>query len=156
MSLLSALTPKGFKENLDAATELSTRMTSVKDKEIIIGLREQLNNFRESLLEATERIKQLEDKLKIKEQLKFDGHVYWLQNDDGTKYGPYCQVCKDDRDKLMYLQHGAESWFCTICKRPFPKKEADMTDEDRRKIREVEEKRRRMANQARSSWLGGT
>lgn len=125
-AIAMALTPKAIKENLDAATELSSRMTSMKDKETILALREQISQFRELLLEATERIKELEERLKLKEQLVFERGVYWLQKDGGGKDGPFCPACRDIRAQLVRLISDQDQWYCptpnTVCRNVFPKR----------------------------------
>ena len=66
---------------------------------------------------SRERIKALEDELKLKQQLNFDKSKYWL--DDGqTKDGPFCQRCYDVEKKLVRLQHNLynDNWHCTECK----------------------------------------
>lgn len=48
----------------------------------------------------------LSQKLQVRERLKFDGKVYWLE-EDGKKDGPFCQRCYDVDTKLVRLQSGA-------------------------------------------------
>lgn len=109
-------------------------IASVKDKETILALREQLNEFRTALIEAIERIKELEEELKLKGQLKYDGIKWWIIKEDDSKEGPFCQICWDDRGKLVHLQPNLQLWKCGICKQNFDRKDGEITPEDRHLI----------------------
>lgn len=146
MSLSSMFTPKGFKENLDAATELSSRMTSAQDKETIIALRERLNEFRELIQEYAERIKELEEKLKLKEELRFIDGKYWRLQDDGSKDGPFCQLCKDRDEKLIRFQGQPNQWVCLACTTVLKKIDSEMSDEDRKTVQKWKDEERPLAH----------
>jgi len=136
--LLAMLTPKGFKENLEALTELSSRVSTVEDKEKILALREQMNQLRETALELWERNKELEEKLKLKEQVVFLNGKYWLLNEDGSKDGPCYPTCKDRDQKLIRFRNDVKQWTCLACKCGFRKTDDEMTDEDRETLKRLE------------------
>ncbi len=155
MSFLVPLLPsfKSLKENLDAAMELAKRAASVEAQERIITLREQVIQLQEAALQLQERNKELEQKMKLKEQLQWDGRVYWLAKDDGTREGPYCQVCQDKDEKLTRLQSRLDTWVCLICKMPYVKINSELSDEDR-KIIEQQKAHSRGRNASRTVYPG--
>lgn len=53
--------------------------------------------------ELVEKVHALEDQLKNKEQLEYDGERYWM-NKDGKKEGPFCGVCWDVDNKLVRMR----------------------------------------------------
>ena len=92
-----------------------------------IGLQERLMTLREEALEMQEenltlrtRVKDLEEKVRLREELAFDGELYWMQNPDGKREGPFCQKCYDSGGKLIRLQKGQDraarsEWLCFDC-----------------------------------------
>lgn len=61
------------------------------------------------------KIQSLEERLKIRDALRFEHNVYWLENENG-KDGPYCAICWDDGHKLVRLQTGTNYWMCVLHK----------------------------------------
>ena len=98
--------------------ELIKKGATVEAQEKIMELRETALGFQEENFSLRERIRLLEDDLKIKQQLKFEGASYWL-NDGKTKDGPFCQRCYDVEKKLVRLQKGYSDYsdgYCIACK----------------------------------------
>lgn len=95
--------------------ELMKKGATVEAQEKIMVLREGAIELQEENLGLRERVKALEEALRIKGQLSFDGSVYWLE-DDNKKDGPFCQHCYDTDKKLVRLQDWGDSWLCFACK----------------------------------------
>ena len=72
-----------------------------------------------SIIDKNKSILDLEDKLKIKENIVYEPPYYFLITDE-VKEGPYCQNCYDSQAKLIRLQEeGAKGyWRCFNCKFP--------------------------------------
>ena len=91
--------------------------------EKIMELREAALACREENLALKERLKDLEEKQTIKDQLYFDGRVYWLGTDitHNHENGPFCASCYDKDEKLIRLQFwpGGTSlpnkYKCLVC-----------------------------------------
>ncbi len=56
----------------------------------------------------------------------FENDFYWITKEDGTKDGPFCQICWEKEEKLIHLnselvdlgEDGTEhSWHCRSCSR---------------------------------------
>ena len=68
------------------------------------------------IAEKDQAIKELQEKLAIKGQMRYKRPFYWRVDDD-KKEGPFCQKCYDSDGKLIHLQqrHGRDEWHCRQC-----------------------------------------
>jgi hypothetical protein len=72
-------------------------------------------DVRVMLVEKDEKIRELESKLRLKADVRFQKFAYWTTGD--TKDGPFCQQCLDSTDKLIRLTDlGDGYWHCKTCK----------------------------------------
>jgi hypothetical protein len=89
-------------------------------QEKIMELRVAALELQEENIRLKKRVKELEEELKLKGQLRFDEKVYWLDKGDGTEDGPYCQLCYDGEHKRIRLQSietaTGPRWSCLKCK----------------------------------------
>ena len=68
------------------------------------------------IAEKDEKIKQLQETLETKKNVKYDKPYYWL-GEGPEREGPYCQHCFDKDGKLIRLQgYGNGYWDCKVCK----------------------------------------
>lgn len=60
----------------------------------------------------------LKHKLSIKESLKFENDVYWMEKSKGVKEGPFCSCCWDTKQQLvrMLVCGNPDYSNCPICK----------------------------------------
>ncbi len=66
-------------------------------------MRQELIEFRE---EAT-----------VKQEMLFQGDVYWRKQAEGGLDGPFCPSCFDGNGKVARMQGGnTEYWYCPVCK----------------------------------------
>ncbi|HXU92477.1 MAG TPA: hypothetical protein VFP33_02350 [Gallionella sp.] len=65
-----------------------------------------------------EKVRELEQAMKIKEALIFSRNVYWLENEE-SRDGPYCPRCYDVNGKLVRLQPWDDTWACFECKQHY-------------------------------------
>jgi len=98
--------------------ELIKKGATVEAQEKIMELRESALELQEENFTLRERVRALEDELKLKQQLKFEKTKYWLI-DGQTKDGPFCQRCYDVEKKLVRLQDYENSWYCVECKQGY-------------------------------------
>ena len=105
----------------------------------------------QEVIELTYEIRNLNEKLKLKDDIIWDGRIYWLIKKDGSKDGPYCQLCQDKNQNLTRLQSTVDKWYCLACKNIYPKINSEITDEDRRTI-EKERAEMRSYNSRKSIW----
>jgi tRNA(Ile2) C34 agmatinyltransferase TiaS len=94
--------------------ELIKKGATVEAQEKIMELRETALGLQEENFAFRERIRELEDGLKMKQQLKFKKTTYWLI-DGQTEDGPFCQRCYDVEHKLVRLQGSGTGWRCKAC-----------------------------------------
>lgn len=79
----------------------------------------QLADVRELLIDKDEKIRKLQEEMKIKGNLVFEKPYYWLETEKG-KDGPFCQACSDGDKKLIRLQDGGSGfWQCEVCKNSY-------------------------------------
>ena len=102
----------------DSSDSLEQAETKLKLSELINAIadtKSQISDIKLELIEKNERIQELENNLKIQNDLEFEQPYYWKIS-DGKKDGPYCQKCYDENKKLIRLQNDANgSWRCLVC-----------------------------------------
>lgn len=95
--------------------DLIKKGATVEAQEQIMVLREGALQLQEENFQLREKVKDLEESLKIKGQFTFDGSSYWLEDESRTD-GPFCQHCYDTVGKLIRLQDWGDTWLCFACK----------------------------------------
>lgn len=108
---------KAVKASTDAIDDAQIKL-QVAD---LIGA---LADARIQAAESAEMIASLQQKLKSKSQMKFNGSVYYKIDVEGDEDGPWCPTCYDVRSQEIRLQqlhnHGSVSnWYCKACKAAF-------------------------------------
>ena len=79
----------------------------------------QASEIQELLIDKDTKIKELEDRLTIRDKLEWEQPYYWLLKGN-QKEGPYCQHCYDSKAKLIRLQGNGEGyWECMACKNSY-------------------------------------
>lgn len=114
---------KALKDNLEAVYELAKRCANIELQEQIMSLREQVLEVENENHQLRLKNKELEEGLKLKGQLNFEGRIYWMCKEDGSKDGPFCQVCMDKIGKFIRLQSYPYKWSCLVCKNIYEKDE---------------------------------
>lgn len=109
------------------AVRMSGRLVDLAKTTLTLELREQIMQLREAVLNAQEEILSLRAELgdlkratTDREQLKFDGTVYWREILGLEKEGPFCQSCLDINSAVIRLQKLPEGvgarWISAACK----------------------------------------
>ena len=98
--------------------DLLKKGATVEAQEQIMELREAVINLQDENFELRNRIRKLEEELRIKGELKFSKTVYWL-HEGSEKDGPFCPRCYDIDQKLARLQDYGHSWYCVACKQGY-------------------------------------
>ncbi|MEJ5375979.1 MAG: hypothetical protein WHX93_05330 [bacterium] len=106
--------------------DLIKKGATVEAQEQIMALREAALELQEQNIELRDRVRSLEEALRTRERLEFDGRTYWLR-DGNAADGPYCQHCYDANAKLIRLQDWGDTWFCVACKFSFEKRPVNET-----------------------------
>ncbi len=97
-------------EKAEMKLKLADLITALADAKI------EVSDIQSSISEKDKIIKVLEEKLEIKQKMKFEQPYYWLINDN-KKEGPFCQHCYDKDSKTIRLQgDGAGYWECRVCR----------------------------------------
>jgi hypothetical protein len=74
----------------------------------------------QTLLEAQQRIRELEEQAALKAALVWRQPAYWRKAEDGSSELPYCQPCYDTDGRLSVLNIVAEGFFaCRTCDKVF-------------------------------------
>lgn len=107
----------------DSSSSLAEAEVNLKLADLINALAEakfEIAEVQDLLLEKDRAIKELEEELKLKANREYEPPYYWLNKEDGTKDGPYCQPCFDTGGRYIRLQaEGNGSWRCLACKTYF-------------------------------------
>lgn len=98
--------------------ELLKKGATVEAQEQIMELREAVITLQEENFELRNKIRKLDEKLRIKGQLKFSRNVYW-SHEGQAKDGPFCPRCFDIDQKLARLQDYGDCWYCVACKQGY-------------------------------------
>lgn len=106
----------------DSDLTLEKAETKLKLAELISALADakiEVTDIQHILIEKDQQIRVLEDKLSIKQKLKWIEPNYWVV-DGEQKDGPYCQHCYDKNKELIRLQGNGEGyWECKACKNSY-------------------------------------
>jgi hypothetical protein len=101
--------------------ELIKKGATVEAQEKIMEVRESALELQEENIILRQRVRALEDELRLKQQLKFEKSIYWLI-DGQAKDGPFCQRCYDVEKNLVRLQdYGLSGWHCVECDHTYDK-----------------------------------
>jgi len=101
--------------------DLIKKGSTFEAQEKIMELREAALGLQEENMELKAKLSELEEEIKIKGNLEFIKSVYWLNNNDSEKDGPFCQRCYDVEQKLVRLQDWGDYWRCMGCEKEFGK-----------------------------------
>ena len=100
--------------------ELLKKGATVEAQEQIMKLREAVLELQEENVALKQKLREAEDALKLKDELQFDGAVYW-RTQAGSRVGPFCPQCFDVEGKLVRLQSSGDVWICTKDRMSFAK-----------------------------------
>lgn len=117
----------------DSAGSLEEAEIKLKLAELMSALadtKSQISDIKTELISKNEKIQELENQIKIQNELEFEQPYYWKVT-DGKQEGPYCQKCYDDNKKLIRLQDEKfGSWHCMVCSSYYRDKNYKEPDED--------------------------
>lgn len=103
----------------DSGSNLEQAEIKFKIAELVGALADaklEIADVQSQLIEKDEQIKGLHRLLEQKESQTYVKPYYVIERDDETRDGPYCQVCNDDKNKLIRLQErGNDCWDCKVC-----------------------------------------
>lgn len=106
----------GILDTAKEAVQLVQKIDNIELYKQILDLQSEALKLVEEHGVLKGRIKDLEDKFVIKEQLLHKENAYWISIDDGTsrdiREGPFCVHCWDKDQKLVRLHHGTRYWWC--------------------------------------------
>lgn len=106
----------------DSDLSLEKAETKLKLADLIGALADaklEVVGVQQTLAEAEAKVRELDAKLKIRENLQWKEPAYWLETAVGSD-GPFCQKCYDTDQKLVRLQGNGTGWFeCKSCKSSF-------------------------------------
>ncbi len=97
--------------------DLVKKGSEIEAQEKIMKLRQAALKIHEENLDLKKRVRELEKALSQKDSVIYETPFYWVEN-DGKKEGPYCQVCYDDKSKLIRLNDYWDdgNWGCHLCR----------------------------------------
>ena len=108
--------------------DLAMKGATLELREQLLKMREEAFVLQEENIKLKTRVSELEVALSLRENLSFDGSVYWLTLQNGQNDGPYCQRCYDADGKLIRLQASSHkefkgpvlsTWHCRACNKMY-------------------------------------
>ncbi|MDZ7798955.1 MAG: hypothetical protein U5L76_05155 [Patescibacteria group bacterium] len=91
----------------------------IEEYKQIIEIQQELLNLTQKNASLIDKNKNLKEKLKLKEKIVFEYDSYWTV-EEGSKKGPYCTACWDNKNKLIRLQSSKTGYRrCPICDNVF-------------------------------------
>lgn len=117
VDLVRNLRKKGDEE-LTAAEMRNTLIDLLDD---LVEVKSEFVTLKAVLLSKEEEIQELKAKLQDKESLKFDGLLYWKENDPTA----FCPVCYEKNNSYIHMIHkksgpqSREYWTCRVCSNMF-------------------------------------
>lgn len=102
-------------EKAETKLQLAELVSALADAKI------QIADFQDLVLSKEQENKKLLEQLSLKENITYDGKMYWMTKDDGKEDGPFCQKCKDTDNKMIRLQNWDTAWHCMTCDKSFYK-----------------------------------
>lgn len=110
-----------FIDYFKAAFEIAKRAQSVELQSELMAMREDYNALHEKNIELQEKLKALEDGLRIVGTLEYRAPAYYRKLENGTEDGPFCQRCWD-ADRMLIRLHvtrhartGGNLYHCGQC-----------------------------------------
>ncbi|HCR2977939.1 TPA: hypothetical protein ACLFK6_002481 [Serratia marcescens] len=109
------------KKGDDELTAAEMRNTLIDLLDDLVEVKSEFVGLKAVLLNKEEEIQELKAKLEGKQDLKYDGRLYWKDGDETA----FCPVCKENEDKLIHMNYYAAnrdyspSWICKVCRNEF-------------------------------------
>lgn len=118
----------GLKNATDLLKLISSSSSTLEEAEVKLKIADIFGNLADArveiadikllLNEKDQKIKQLEEELRVDKEIIWHDPYYLKMNSAGKKDGPYCQSCFDKDKKLIRLQsfYKNGAWDCKVCK----------------------------------------
>jgi hypothetical protein len=109
---------KGIADGLKASAKSEVLAQLIELQSVVLEVMEKQQELLMENGKLRDRVKELEAQKELSGSLKFDGEVYWREDDKGKRVGPFCQTCWDKDGKLARLHRGKNEsvkWQCTVC-----------------------------------------
>ena len=101
----------GILDTAKEAVQLVQKIDNIELYRQILDLQSEALKLVEENGVLKSRIRELEEKFVIKQQLLHRENAYWISVEDGTprdvRDGPFCVHCWDKDQKLVRLHHGS-------------------------------------------------
>ena len=113
----------GVKVAWELAKAIKTSADAIDDAQMKLQVAELIGALADARIEAAESselISSLQQQLKSKAQMKFNGSVYYKIIEGEEQEGPWCPTCYDARGKEIRLQSNTgravrANWHCEEC-----------------------------------------
>ncbi|HEJ9066945.1 TPA: hypothetical protein SML68_003024 [Serratia marcescens] len=109
------------KKGDDELTAAEMRNTLIDLLDDLVEVKSEFVGLKAVLLNKEEEIQELKARLEGKQNLKYDGRLYWKDGDETA----FCPICKENEDKLIHMNYYAgnrdysPSWICKVCRNEF-------------------------------------
>ncbi|HDC4404743.1 TPA: hypothetical protein O8U20_001752 [Enterobacter cloacae] len=109
------------KKGDDELTAAEMRNTLIDLLDDLVEVKSEFVSLKAVLLSKEEEIQELKAKLEGKQEVKFDGRLYWKEGDETA----FCPVCKENENKLIHMiyysgsREYSPSWYCKVCRNEF-------------------------------------
>lgn len=107
---------------IELAKTIRSSVNSVADSETKMQIAELISTLADTKLERAEHlshIQELEQRLSLKENMRFKASCYWIDKGDDGEDGPFCTRCFDVDLNAVRLRVGGIYSECPECKNKY-------------------------------------
>jgi hypothetical protein len=102
---------------VDQIKEIAALAQKVQNLELyhkLVAFQAEIVALQNDNFELHEKVRALQEKVNLREQLSFEYNFYWLQSSD-SKDGPYCPKCYNEDQEARRLLSEGSLRFCPSC-----------------------------------------
>jgi len=111
----------------ELAKAVKTSADAIDDAQMKLQVAELIGALADARIQAAESselITSLREQLKSKDEMKFDGEVYYKVKEDKEQDGPFCPTCFDEKGMEIRLHQNRSRasdsrWICKSCNKYF-------------------------------------
>jgi hypothetical protein len=108
----------GILDTAKEAVQLVQKIDNIELYKEVLNLQSEAIKLVNENTALRNQISALEDRLKVKEALRFEKNSYWVEQKN-SKEGPFCTLCWD-KDQKLVRKHldDTDRWYCPTHEKP--------------------------------------
>lgn len=110
---------KGIKASKSLMDNAEVNMRLVELMGTLVDAKEENLEYKGKVIDLEQKVKELEEQLKLKDTLIYEAPFYWKELENGQRDGEFCQRCYDSEGKLSRLTNNPllnkGTHHCAVC-----------------------------------------